>query len=155
MSKLTIRMAEMADIYALAETARAADRLEVERGWHDSVLDALIDGRERGPTFAARYDGKLLCVFGLAYMSDRIAAPWLLGTEDLFKHPVVLMRAARCFIVNWAMHYDLINQVDSENERSIRFLKSLGFKFYQEPSLSPSGHPFLVFYMEKRDVRAN
>lgn len=151
-SKLTIRKAEMADLYALAETLREADRLEVERGTHDSALDALIHGRESGPCFAARYDGKLLCVFGLSYIEPEVAGPWLLATDELQRHSVTLMRAARLFVKVWSSTYFLVNQVDSENAHAIRFLRALGFQFCDEPASGKDGHPFLVFFMEKRHV---
>ena len=80
-----------------------------------------IANSERGA--AVFLDGELSAVFGVAH-----GIIWLVGTDEISKHPVAFFRVSRKIFHNLCKDYSkLENWVDARNILSLRWLKWLGF----------------------------
>lgn len=97
---------------------------------------------------AVTEDGPL-CVFGLVLV-DEIGVPWALGTNLIKKHTKEFIVRSREVIECYLSKVDtLTNWVDERNLVSIRWLKFMGFEFYERSAIGINGEAFLKFYMEK------
>ena len=97
---------------------------------HAAVSDLPIDAAvafsiahsERG--FAAELDGRVAAVFGV-----NGGVVWLVGTDEIAKHPVMFYRLSKKIFERLSDGYErLFNYVDARNILSLRWLKWLGFK---------------------------
>lgn len=102
-----------------------------------------------GAAFGA--EGELLCIFGAAPVGlmDDVAAPWLLGTVDLFKYPQALTKGAQRYITQISQQYPrLMNYVDQRNTQSVAWLRRMGFEI--DPP-EPFGYRSLLFHRFHKD----
>ena len=80
--------------------------------------------------YAALWDGRLAAVFGLArgpFLHFR-SFPWLLGTEELNRHPRAFVLQARTILEDWAGRYGPLEQaVDARYEAALRWAGRVGF----------------------------
>lgn len=142
------------DIEHLAAHMRQADVDEIVAGTGNPPADAVIESVQLSSVaLGFEIDGELACIFGVAPLTGMlgsIGSPWLLGTTLLDRHPRVL--------IQWGPHYvegmlalfpHLMNFVDARNRRSIRWLKWLGFKFYDAEPHGHAGLPFHRFELRK------
>lgn len=96
---------------------------------------------------------KVVGIFGLV-KADGVGAdgvPWFLGTDEVDENPVAFIKASKKIVEamqTWCP--GLMNYVHAENEKSIRFLKKLGFTVAEEPE--PIGVEGQLFYKFEKGV---
>lgn len=84
-------------------------------------------------------DNRPVCMWGVEAQSvlGNDAYLWLVTTDEVEEHPFYFLRRSQIFIKQLSTHYSMIHgHVDSSFERSIKWLKWLGFKV--SPGLSVS-----------------
>ncbi len=153
--KVTFRPPRIEDIYTLARDLRLEDCLELEASSKATVLNqiehAVAISMHPGAAFGP--DGELLCLFGAApmgLMSD-CAAPWCLGTDDLFRFPQATTKGSQRYFMQIGQQYPrLMNYVDARNTTSIRWLRRMGFEI--DPP-EPFGHLKMPFHRFHKDMR--
>lgn len=142
-----------ADAAQLVAHMRQADRDEVQASTGD-VNSAVVDSVLHSVwCLSLHIDGELACIFGIAPidgMLGRRAAPWMLGTPVLDRHPRVLMRHCRPYVAHMAACYPhLLNFVDERNTRSKRWLKAMGFTLHPAQPYGVEQRPFHFFEMRR------
>jgi hypothetical protein len=153
MGKTAIRVLEKGDIGHLAENLREADRCELvalEGQGIDPfhVISRAVTMSSHVWAFVRVADNMPISLFGVAPMADHIGSPWMLGTEELYEHPRELVVFGRRYISLMTGAYPvLLNYVDARNEKSVRWLKRMGFQFADPEPLGPYGIPFHRFQM--------
>ena len=92
-------------------------------------------------------------VFGIAE-KDSIGIPWLICSDKVNMKKLELVRESRAVVDYFKSKYDILtNLIHSKNEKSIRFLKHLGFEFCDKSVQITEGerrHTFLQFYYRRR-----
>lgn len=148
-AKASVRPVRAGDIEALLASLRQADRDEVEAAAGD-VEHALVDSVQCSVMlWAGEIDGELACIFGCAPLNGLLglqAAPWMLGTDLLDRHPCTLMRHCRQYIEAMQARYPcLMNFVDARNKRSVRWLRRMGFTIHNPVPYGLAQLPFHPF----------
>ena len=90
--------------------------------------------------YAAFYENKDIpaAIFGI---SDGLI--WLVGTDEITKHPVTFFRATQKYFPDLVKGYDYIyNYVDARNKLHLRWLKWLGFTIEEAKILGVEKRPF-------------
>lgn len=140
------------DLLHLHGNMRKADWDEVEAAAGD-VRAALLDGAEASLWVdACLINGELACVFGVAPLRGLLgkqAAPWMLGTPLIDKHPSVLITESKRYRDRMLSEYPhLLNCVDARNKKSIRWLRWLGFTIHPAEPYGEAQLPFHLFEMK-------
>lgn len=150
MGKLLFRELQSGDIGHIAKHLRAADKQEL-RAVHGAVV-SFSDLLSRAVLLSSHVwvatDEEPVCLFGVAPVSllGGVGSPWMLGTERTFEHPRTLVSAGQQYLRVMQSHYaELFNYVDARNDRSIRWLKHLGFAFSPARPYGVQGLPFHKF----------
>lgn len=145
-----IRAASLKDAAKIAPLLRDADKNEIAAISGLSPLDALEYSISHSDEafYVTRPDGYPLAVFGVATDQD-VGIPWMLGTDELKRYGVSLVKAGRKWVEKWVREYDLLyNYVDARNTTHINWLTKLGFDVILKDEYI--GHdksvPFLPFY---------
>ena len=74
----------------------------------------------------------------------------MLASEEVTNHSKKLWTFCKEKVESWKERYDFLwNYVDSENDKSIRFLERLGFTLLDPEPFGVRGHPFHPFYWSK------
>jgi len=133
--ELILATATFDDVEQLAEEMREPDRREVELLSRQHVEPALIrtfKDADYAVTVRRIEDNALIAMYGFNPLSQigSAAAPWLLGTDHLYDCSKTLVHRSRLVVKSVLRHkYSrLVNIVWAENEASIRYLASVGFK---------------------------
>lgn len=88
-------------------------------------------------------------IAGVAPAGHGVGVPWMVGTDEMFSHKGALMREARGYLEAMLGAYcALVNVVDARNERSVRWLRSLGFIVGAAEPMGAAGLPFHRFWIE-------
>jgi hypothetical protein len=129
-----------ADLDELAADLHPDDRAEIEAAQWADVRDTMVGIQSR----ALRFDGRLVCLFGVNTMARRAGIPWMLCTTALDGVPrramaEVCRRVADEFKAD---HDDLLNLVHRHNSRALRFVRWLGFEVNTTPT-GPGGEFYL------------
>ena len=111
------------DLDALLAGLRQADRDEVIAASGEDIAGVLRDSvRSSTMVWVAEIDGGLACIFGCAPLDGFLgmrAAPWMLGTDLLDRHPSALMKRCRGYVAEMIRQYPhLLNFVDVRNVRA-------------------------------------
>jgi hypothetical protein len=97
-------------------------------------------------------DGRPVCLFGChsrTVLDDELVV-WLLGTDELRKHPVLFMK--HCMPILRTMsegHSKITAMGDARNKRNMNWLKRLGFHITGEIQ-SPRGLKFPLMELKER-----
>lgn len=94
--------------------------------------------------------GEIIGVFGLGSREGQVH-PWFLGTRKVHKdHWMTLCKQGRRVVEGWSRKYPyMLNLVWEDNERAIRWLKWLGFRFPDEEPIEVNGNRYLKFEMKQ------
>lgn len=144
-------MAEMAHVDHLAAHMREADRQEV---WDFAMLtpgNALVQSLAISDLAATgMIDGVPVCMFGVARagLLSSVGKPWLLGTDELVKHQMILLRHCKPVLSKMRALFPVMeNYVSIDNATSIKWLSWLGFEFEEPQPMGPFHKPFVKFRM--------
>ncbi len=141
------------DVTELVLAVREPDRKEIWRSSAVSPEDALRRAlRVSDMVWTGRYDGDLVCMFGVAPVSilTGTGSPWLLGTDLIEKHARPFLRANKGYIEEMLGRYPiLMNYADTENVVAVRWLEWLGFTMNTPKPYGPFGFPFHRFEMRR------
>lgn len=133
------------DIIALSANLREQDRIEVEASSGLPPLEAIKKSVEcSSECHAIELDGNLLAIFGVSDLGEGIGSPWMLGTEELSKNARRLLKHGQAWIDTLDRYNLLINYVHADNDKSIRWLKWMGFVFLR-PVYTKRGDKFYEF----------
>ena len=136
----------------ISENMREADRIEVWASHKMTPIEAVINSVELSDMVSvAVYKTKPCAVFGLVKrdLLTGTGCPWLLGTDDidLCKRDFILHK--REGVKEMLTHCRrLENYVHVANTKSIRWLKTMGFKFGKPERLGFNGEYFVKFSLE-------
>jgi hypothetical protein len=149
---VVVRPVEPGDVLQLYRNMRQADIDEVKASGGESVLVAIADSvAVSSLCWAVDIDDSLCCMFGCAPIGgllSRSAAPWMLATDVLDKHPLALMKTCRGYLSHMYSTYPhLLNYVDARNVKSVRWLRRIGFTILPAEPHGPLGMPFHKFEM--------
>lgn len=139
------------DAEILAARMRAPDLAEIHAASGQpplKVIQAAIAATDQPMT--AFFDGELACIFGVAPLNFLAGqgAPWMLGSNQIDRHPGVFIKRCGDYIAEMASSYQhLLNYVDARNTRSIRWLKRMGFNFHDAVPYGVAQLPFHLFEM--------
>lgn len=146
-----IRPLQAGDVEALVADLRFADLQEVLASTTGRVDNAVLDSvQASSEVYTAECDLGLLAVFGVAPLSmlPPVGAPWLLGTSLLERNSRVLVRLSPMYIQRMLGSFQqLLNYVDARNEKSVRWLRRVGFTIREPEPYGPYGLPFHRFDM--------
>jgi hypothetical protein len=121
--------ASPAHVGVIANNMRAADILECTAMGH-TPKQALRSGlRTAAEAWTVKVDGRPIAMFGLRVTSalGGTGIPWLLGTDEVYRHPREMIRWGEAILGRWLESYpDLYNYVSVGNAPAIRMLKRWG-----------------------------
>lgn len=155
MSRVTIRPATAEDAIELSARLRDADLLEL-------CLTSLMP-----PSALLSYsvsmsleawvgvgNGKVIAVGGFGiYPGSSIGIPWLVGSPEVLKHPVQLVKVGREMVAKWSPLCSLMsNYVHKDNHVAIEWLKRIGFSMGPVVPYGPFSSPFIKFYRKTQCV---
>jgi hypothetical protein len=148
--RIVVRLATIADVYALARRLRPGDRAE--------ALATGMDPR-RALRFCFRHslyppqvcvvDGEIAAMWGLygEILSD-VGHPWLMTGTAVERIPVTLLKIGRRTVEEMLSHKPrLANFVLASYADAIAFLQRLGFRLDEPRPLRPGGAPFRRFHI--------
>lgn len=141
---------ESGDIRYVADNLREADRRELTalRGAPVDAMPELCNAVLRSSKVWVLADVHPIAVFGVAPVAEGVGSPWLLGTEELFRYPRLLVCLTPEYVSQMLADYPvLVNYVDARNYRSIRWLEHMGFTLEDPIPQGPHGVPFRLFHM--------
>lgn len=121
------------DLEELAARMRPADAAECwATGYDDLALAVRESVAASALCLAARLDGELACIFGVAPLGSLLTAeagiPWLLGTPTMDRSRLVFVRESRSYIARMLTLYPLLrNVVHADNARAVAWLRRAGF----------------------------
>ena len=104
------------------------------------------------PGWAAELDGRTEAVFGIGPVGEtldggRIGRPWLVGSDEIAKHPITFYRMSRGIIGEMKTRYAMLeNWVDARNKLSIRWLEWGGFHIEPAENTGYENIPFHRFW---------
>jgi hypothetical protein len=140
----------------IGEYMREADRIEVMASHGMVPLEAVFNSVDISDlSSVALYNGVPCAVFGLVKrdLLTGTGVPWLLGTDDIDlckKDFIIHTREGVREMLNVCPRLE--NHVHIENRKSIRWLKTMGFKFDEPEPVGIHGELFSRFYLELNNV---
>lgn len=157
--QVVIRDGWLTDVAQIAQDARQADVDELWAYARVTPDKAMVVGLTHGThTWTAAVDGVPVCMFGVVPVSllGGVGAPWMVGTNELLKNQVPLIRNSRPYVKKMLTVYStLFNVVDSRNTLAIRWLRWCGFKVdAEEKPMGPDGVLFRPFYLRSEPCAA-
>jgi hypothetical protein len=96
-------------------------------------------------------NGKIALIFGVASpLLDDVASIWALGTDTCNEVPVSMVKVGRQIVQNFLKQYQrLENYCAADYEKSIRWLKLLGFTIGDPEPKGVHGELFCKLSIEK------
>ncbi len=142
------RPASFADCRDLAPRLRSQDAKEVMASSGFNPYEALAESYKMScETFTIIHDdGEIVGMFGVADCGH-FASPWLLGSDKLPETKRVMLPVSAEWVEEKINQYSLLlNYVHADNTVSMKWLKSLGFKFIKLiEEYGVGGEPFYQF----------
>jgi hypothetical protein len=134
---------------------RSQDAREVMASHGKEPLEALLESfRVSSECFTIIHeDGEIVGMYGIADCNI-FASPWLLGTDKLPETKRVMLPVSAKWVEEKNNQYPLLlNYVHVDNTVSMRWLKTLGFKFIKLDKEHGVGRePFYQFVRIKKNV---
>ena len=100
-------------------------------------------------------DGKVMAITGASrgtFLSP-YACVWMLGSEDLRKYPIFFIKGSKEWVERMLNKYShIVNYIYSENTRSIKWLKWLGFTIHPAAPLGVEGRMFHRVEKKERGI---
>lgn len=129
---IRLRAALFDDAAKLAPMLREADLQEIKANLGENPLAVLERGiYESHPAYAvANKNDEPIALFGVVPDTGDadVGLVWLLGSDELVKHPFFVLRNSRKWIEILQKQYRVLwNHIDARNELHIRWLQWSGF----------------------------
>lgn len=139
------------DILELKDNLRKDDVRECDACGH-TPEEALSAGYVWSKCYSVKMKGNTEAMFGVvsAELADqpKTGVVWFLGSNEVFKFPVSLVKLGKAYVNEWLEEFDiLMNLVDERNKKHIEWLKRIGFIFTESKKLN--GYNFRRFYIKK------
>lgn len=150
--RITIRESTAGDARYVGERLRESDRLEAEalglRGV-DAVMQSFYGSDE---CYTGLFDGEPMMLFGASGSLFRDeAAIWALGTEVCDRVPMAMVRGGRGIVRDFLTRYPVLtNWCDARYEKSLRWLKMIGFTIGAPEPYGVHGEKFCRLLAAKR-----
>jgi hypothetical protein len=146
--KVEIRLPTQSDVDLLIANIRHDDKQELQAS-HGNYKQAIQLSFDKSKYKWAVYaDGEFVCLFGmhpLGLLSDT-ALIWMLGTDLIERHKGAFIRHSREYIQTMLrVSPVLTNWCDVRNNKTIRWLKLMGFTFFKSEPYGVKGYPFYRF----------
>jgi len=143
--------AEAGHVVAMAPHVRQADVDEVYAATGMEIGPALEQSwRLSTHAWAGLIDGEVACIFGVTpynLLGGR-GIPWMLGTDLVERHALAFLRRSRwCVSTMLRLYNHLENYVDVRNEKSVAWLRWLGFQMDEPAPYGKFRMPFMRFEM--------
>lgn len=143
-----IKKPTQADVDMLIANIRHDDRQELEAS-HGDYKKAIQSSFDKSQYKWSVYaDGQFVCLFGmhkLGVLSDT-AIIWMLGTELIERHKGAFIRHSREYIQAMLnVSPVLTNHCDVRSSKTVRWLKLMGFTFFDAEPYGVKGYPFYRF----------
>jgi len=146
------RALQPGDLEFLADNLREADKQELRALLGDDVVffEVLSTAVMRSSHLwvGALENDQPVSIFGAAPISMLTgeASPWFLSTDEAYRYPRTLMLEGRRYLSRMLEAYEyLYNYVDARNDRSIRWLKRMGFQLHEATPQGVAEMPFHKF----------
>ena len=136
---------------AITPYLRRADVEEIQAfsGISPAVAVAFSIAQSR-PGFCFLYRKKPAVIFGAAPIENNKGCIWLLGTDEIFNHPVTFYRESKKILPLLMQNYSYLeNYVDARNLLSLRWLKWLGFTIDNAQIMGVENRNFHHVYIGK------
>lgn len=140
---------EIGDVYRLAATMRANDRLEATGMGGDPKEMLRASYRNSILRKTMFVDGEIAAMWGLAgvMLSDE-GAPWLVTSKAVERAPVSFVKIGHAHLAEMiALRRRLTNVVLASYTSAVRFLQVLGFHLDDAQPMGPQGVLFRKFWM--------
>jgi hypothetical protein len=133
---LEVRPAQLADAAKLAPRLREADLQEIQAVLGEDPLTVLERSiRWSEPCYAVvDGHGQLVALFGVVPNSgpDNVGIIWLVGSNELVRHPLAFLRRCRQWVAALHQRYKVLgNYVDARNGVHIRWLRWCEFTIHR------------------------
>lgn len=133
----------------LAEDLRQSDLDELAATSGEDPAVALVSSvMESTHAWVVVADGDPICAFGVAPI-DEEGIVWMLGSPkmDLPRNRLAILRRSQAYLdILLAAYPRLFNHIDARNERSMEWLRWLGFEIVDaDLSFGIEGRPFFLF----------
>lgn len=146
--KVEIRQPTQADADTLIANIRHDDRQELEASHGDYRKAIQVSFNKSQHKWAVYADGQFVCLFGmhqLGLLSDT-SIIWMLGTDLIEKYKGAFIRYSREYIqAMLKVSPVLTNYCDVRSSKTVRWLKLMGFTFFNAEPYGVKGYPFYRF----------
>ena len=140
-----IRKATPADVEYLIANVRPEDVEEVDAFDGSTIRESLEELPDLDNTEAWEVDGKVVCLFGVTPVPEYpgTGVIWMLATKEFNKYTRLFPARSKEVIAD-AVHryYYIFNYVHSKNEKSVNWLRWLGFECSEPKPMGPRGELF-------------
>lgn len=151
--RVYVRVAQLDDIPEIAIRGRKPDEDEVWALNKMTLAEAMLFGFHASDIcITACLDDRPALMFGCGQTSvlTGVACPWMLGTNDIDKHPKLFWKCSVDWTRDLSARYEILrNFVDERNEKSMRWLSRLGFLIGPPVRMGYEGRPFRMFEMRR------
>ena len=151
-----VRQAISADIAFLAPKIRQEDRDEIKASDNIGAAEALMTPfQERGHrtwSVIGTEEEYVVGMFGSVPTLDRdYGVAWLLSSDELFNYKKEFIKQSPEWVAQMGKGYKyLFNYVDVRNDKSIKWLKHLGFKTIKREEQYGKGK--IPFYLMMKEI---
>jgi hypothetical protein len=146
--KVEIRQPTQADVDLLIANIRHDDKQELDASFGDYKKAIQVAFNRSDHKWSVYANGDFVCIFGIhpmGLLSDNTII-WMLGTDLIEKHKGAFIRHSREYIQAMLnVHPMLTNYCDVRNTKTIRWLKFMGFTFFDAEPYGIKGYPFYRF----------
>lgn len=150
--KVEIRKPTQDDVDLLIKNMRQADKDEL-MALHNKIDEIVQYSFERSEHKWSVYaNGEFVCMFGVSYaaMVSNTGVIWMLGTDLIERYKGAFIRHSKEYIQAILTIYPVVsNYCDVRNTRTIRWLKLMGFKFYEPIPRGVHKLPFVKFELKR------
>lgn len=150
--KTLVRETQDGDAEDLAPRLREMDVFEAKCVIGIDVVDALKGSIDKADTaWTYLIDGKIYAICGISYHPPSYGCIWQVGSKEVEENVRDYLVATKQFVALQKERFSTImNVVHSKNEKSIRYIRHMGFTFAENP-VPVGGEPFLYFYWRRDD----
>ena len=128
---LKVTKTKASHVEELSRTMRECDKIEIWKANNEAPQDALLAGFLHGDCKTLLGE-KVVAIYGHLNMG-KTAYPWLLGSDLVDIHPKSFLQHTRKYVHHLQGKYEyLINYVYAGNQKSIRWLRKLGFTIHSK-----------------------